>query len=202
MYVPPAFAENDTAVAFEVIEQHGFATLVTIYDGAPFATHLPLLLDRAGGRLLGHVARANPQWQHFATGPVLAIFHGPHAYVSPTWYQPAPDQVPTWNYVAVHVRGRAQVLPPGPETVNVVERLSAQYEPDGTYVVDPSADGIQRLARAIVAFTIEIDEVITKLKLSQNRSPEDRAAVQQRLAAGADPDGRNVAAWMKRRGLR
>jgi len=201
MYIPTHFAAPDLDTGLEVIDRYGFATLVTVADGLPFATHLPLLLDRQRGprgSLLGHVARANPQWRHLDPGqPVLAIFAGPHAFVSPSWYAPRPENVPTWNYVAVHVRGRPRLLDGGADTLAVVERLTAQYDTSG-YHPDVEGETIQRMSRGIVAFAIEIDEVLTKLKLSQNRTAEDRDEVERRLAAGDDDDARGVASWMQR----
>jgi transcriptional regulator len=200
MYIPSHFAAVDPALGVEIIEQHGFAALVTVHDGVPFATHLPLLFDRRGvhGTLVGHVARANPQWQQFELGqPVLAIFIGPHSYVSPTWYAPRPDNVPTWNYVAVHVRGRPRLVADGAPTLDVVQRLSTRYDSAG-YQVDTDSESMKKLSRGIVAFEIEISEILTKLKLSQNRPAADRAEVTHRLAASDDRDAQAVAAWMAR----
>jgi transcriptional regulator len=200
MYIPSHFAASDSQLGLDIIDQHSFATLVTVHDGLPFATHLPLLLDRRGphGTLVGHVARANPQWQQLEPGqPVLAVFAGPHAYVSPTWYAPRPENVPTWNYVAVHVRGRPRLLPAGAPTLDVVSRLSARHDGRG-YEVDTDGDAMQKLSRAIVAFEIEIDEILTKLKLSQNRPAADQAEVARQLAASDDPGARDVASWMAR----
>jgi transcriptional regulator len=193
MYVPPHFASDDDALAAEVIARHGFATLVTSGEAGPFASHVPLLLD--GRRLLGHVARANPQWRDLERGPVLAIFHGPHAYVSSRCYAPRPDGVPTWNYVAVHVRGAARLLPAGDETLAVVERLTAQYDPGAPR---PEPEAALRLSRAIVGFEIAMDQVTTKLKLSQNRSAADFNAVVDDLASSDDASARDVATWMRR----
>src|SRR5215211_144800 len=103
MYIPPHFAESVLPKLHEAIERYSFATLVSGSEGDLFASHLPLLVDRnqgPQGTLVGHMARANPQWRAAAGKEVMAIFHGPHAYISPTWYQ-APEVVPTWNYVAV-----------------------------------------------------------------------------------------------------
>src|SRR5262245_51222170 len=112
MYVPPAFQESDRSKLFDFVEAHSFGLLVSQLDGQLFATHLPLLVDRhsaAQGRLVGHVARANPQWRELADQQVLVVFSGPHAYVSPRWYE-AENVVPTWNYVAVHAYGRCQLI--------------------------------------------------------------------------------------------
>src|SRR4051812_36029868 len=102
MYVPTAFAETDPAKLHDFIEAHSFGLLVSAPGGVPVATHLPLLLERSTGPhgcLVGHVARANPQWEGLDGKPVLAVFSGPHAYVSPAWYE-SENVVPTWNYVA------------------------------------------------------------------------------------------------------
>jgi len=118
MYLPKPFREDDPARLHALIRAHGFATLISERDGEPFASHLPLLLDAERGprgTLLGHMARANPQWRSFDQGrAALAIFHGPHCYVSPSWYANAPA-VPTWNYAAVHAYGRPRVLEDGGE---------------------------------------------------------------------------------------
>jgi len=105
MYIQSNFVETDQHKLHDFIERQSFVTLVSNDGGEPVASHLPLLLDRdhgPHGRLIGHMARANPQWQSADNQSVLAIFHGPHAYISPTWYE-AVNVVPTWNYVAVHV---------------------------------------------------------------------------------------------------
>src|SRR5262245_59726970 len=127
MYIPTAFRAKDRAALYDLIERHGFGTLVTIVDGSPFATHLPLVLDRTRDVLLGHVARANPHW-HTMNGPseALVIFQGPHAYVSPSWYTTAPA-VPTWNYAAVHVYGVPRLLDEA-GLIDLLGRLVDQYE--------------------------------------------------------------------------
>src|SRR2546421_8219004 len=112
MYIPAAFAEPDLTKLHEFVEQNSFSLLVSMVDGLPFATHLPFLLERTAGRqgtLVGHVARANPQWRELAGQTALAIFSGPHAYISPTWYE-AQRVVPTWNYTAVHASGRVEII--------------------------------------------------------------------------------------------
>src|SRR6187455_2668099 len=104
MYTPAAFAENDLTKLHDAIERYSFGMLITQENGAPVGTHIPFLLDRNGGPngcLIGHMARANEQWKHADGSTVLAVFSGPHTYISPTWYEAA-NTVPTWNYVAVH----------------------------------------------------------------------------------------------------
>src|SRR5262245_38419035 len=112
MYIPGPYQVNDSGRLCSFLRRHSFATLITHDGAAPFASHLPMLLRDEGGRrtLLSHMARANPQWKHFASGAeVLVIFQGPHGYVSPSWYETMPA-VPTWNYAVVHAYGVATVL--------------------------------------------------------------------------------------------
>src|SRR4051794_35885289 len=112
MYVPAHFEQTDLATLHAFIEDHSFGLLTSMLDGRLFASHLPFLLDRQAGpfgSLLGHVAKANPQWRQLAGQEVFVVFSGPHAYVSPTWYE-AEHVVPTWNYVAVHAYGRCRLI--------------------------------------------------------------------------------------------
>lgn len=198
MYVPGHFRVEERDRLFDWMDRWDFATVVTVPDGIPFASHLPLLLDRAAGdhgTLLGHMARANPQWRHFADGKeVLAIFHGPHAYVSPTWYATVPN-VPTWNYATVHVYARARLIDEPAEVHALLDRLSRRYE-SVWQMADQGERYLQGMVRGVVGFALEITRIEGKAKLSQNRKPEDRAAVAQRLSRSDDPVARDVAAMM------
>ena len=178
MYIPSHFRESDERVLAEFIDAYAFGTLVTIERGVPFASHVPFLHDREARTLHAHVARANPQWQHFATRPdVLVMFQGPHGYVSPTWY--AEPGVPTWNYTAVHVYGRGRVLDDAAATGRHVEKLAARFERGSAAPWVPEYD--PRMLAGIVGIEIAIGEIQGKFKLSQNRSAEDRAGVVARL---------------------
>jgi transcriptional regulator len=185
MYVPKAFREDDVARLHGFLRAWSFALLVTNVDGESVATHLPFVLDGAGapqGRLIGHVARANPHWQSFdGTRQALAVFSGPHAYVSPTWYTTAPA-VPTWNYAAIHVYGRPRVLE-GPEaTRDAVARLVTEHDP-AWRLADQPAEFIAGMLRGIVAFEMPIERLEGKLKLSQNRPAADRPGILRALRA-------------------
>jgi transcriptional regulator len=186
MYRPAAFREDDPAVLREIIDAHPFATLVTVTGGAPFATPLPFVRD--GDALLGHVARANPQWRHFGAAEALVVFSGPHAYVSPRWYASA-DNVPTWNYVAVHVYGVPEIIPAGPVVRAMAARFDPEWRMDGAFA--------ESLLPAIVGIRIPMTRVEGKLKLSQNRDRPDAEGARAALAEG-DPEARAVAAWMGR----
>ena len=159
MYVPPHFAVSDPARLLDLIERHSFGVLVSQVDGLPFATHLPFLLDRAAGThgsLVGHVARANPQWHEIAGQTALVVFSGPHAYVSPTWYEAA-NVVPTWNYVAVHAYGRVELIEDPAALLDIVRRSVSVYEANmpRPWVLDGSPTFVDRLLRQIVGFSVQ-----------------------------------------------
>ena len=204
MYIPKHF-EGSEADGREIMKAHSWALLSTAdEEAAPVCTHLVLQWEDDGtahGSLIGHMARANDHWKLFARGtPSLALFWGPHAYVSPTWYTPG-TKVPTWNYVTVHAYGRPQIIEDTAGALNVLSRLAARYEGTG-----PDAWGLGRLppgnaaaqTRNIVAFRLPLTRVETKLKLSQNRELEDRHNVIARLEASDSQDSQATAAWMKR----
>jgi transcriptional regulator len=192
MYNPASFAVDDRTKLHDFIAQHSFATLVSFDGTTPFASHIPLLIDRdAGthGRLVGHVARANPQWKHAAERQVLAIFHGPHAYVSPAWYEAA-NVVPTWNYVAVHASGTLRIVEQRDELRQIVARMVDVYESS------QDAGFIDRLLESIVGFTIEIERLAGKWKLSQNHPPERREKVRLALQQSGRAEDQQLAALM------
>ncbi len=206
MYVPQHFEAPDRAWCHRLIEAESFGTLIGADPaGAPFATHLPFLLDTDRGplgTLLGHVARPNPQWRSFADGrPVLAIFTGPHAYVSPAWYAVHPS-VPTWNYVAVHASGVPAVIEEPARVTALLARLVQTHEAGRSdpWAMDSlPAEYLAGMLRGIVAFEIPIDRLEGKAKLSQNRSAADQARVRDALTAAGDPLAAAVAALMAER---
>lgn len=196
MYIPKHFAVDDPEWIRAFMEAYRFATLVGIRDGEPFATHLPLLYDPQPapyGTIRGHVARANPHWQAFETSPQLAIFQGPHGYVSPTWYQSSAPAVPTWNYTAVHAYGRAHVLEDLDGIREVLRRLTDREERglQPRYSLENlDAEYVEHMVRQIVAFEMPLVRLEAKAKLSQNRTPEERRRV-------ADTLGGDVKAFME-----
>jgi transcriptional regulator len=186
MYIPKHFVETEERTLWQLIDDHSFGTLLTVTDGQPFASHVPFLVD-PGKRLLScHVARANPQWREIGTSsPVLAIFAGPHGYISPTWY--AEGGVPTWNYAVVHVHGEARTIDDAEHTRRHVEALAAKFERGRAAPWVPDYD-VRRLA-GIVGIEIRVATLEGKFKLSQNRSATDRARVVAALqATGRDDD--------------
>jgi transcriptional regulator len=198
MYIPTAFRVDDRAALYDLIERYGFATLVTLLDGTPFATHLPILLDRTRGVLLGHVARANPHGRALGGGAeALLIFQGPHAYVSPSWYTTAPA-VPTWNYAAVHVYGVPRLLDEA-GLLDLLDRLVSKYESgrERPWTMDLPPDYLKKMVQAIVGFEVPMTRVEGKFKLNQNRSAEDRAGVIGALRGG-DAEEQALAEFMAR----
>ncbi len=200
MYVPAHFRVDNPAELRRFMRAHSFATLVTADgSGTPFATHLPLLVEEDDGpggalSLRSHVARANPHWRHFLTteAETLAIFHGPHALVHANWYDSAPN-VPTWNYAVAHAYGRARVIEDAATARGIAYRLVAQHTPD-LRAIPPEFEA--RLLAAVVTFEIPVARVEGKQKLSQNKTPADRANVARELAASPDETDRRMAALM------
>jgi transcriptional regulator len=187
MYTPKHFEQTDARALWDFIDAHAFGTLLTVVDGRPFASHLPFLAHREAGLLHCHVARANPQWLELESSPLaLAIFAGPHGYVSPTWYAQE-GGVPTWNYVVVHAHGAASIVDDLEHKRRHVEALAARYERGREAPWVPQYDA-GRLG-GIVGIEIRIDTLEGKFKLSQNRSAADRAGVvAQLLASGREDD--------------
>lgn len=203
MYTPRAFAETDLAHLDALVAADPFPTLVTHEDGAPFASHLPVLYRRDGDAVLveGHWAKPNPQ----ARGgtEALLIVHGPHAYVSPSWY---PDKeiaarVPTWNYAVAHLHGRLERYDDEASLADLISRLTARFEAtvgsDWRYEHDREDHRVQ--LRGIVGFRFVPSRIELKFKLNQNHPEANRRAVIDALDAQATPDARDIAAMMRAR---
>jgi transcriptional regulator len=200
VYIPQHFKQTNSERISALIESNAFGNLITAPDGVPFVSHLPFILDPSAGskgRLLCHMARANPQWQHFSSGhEVLAVFQGPHAYVSPSWY--SSPGVPTWNYAVVHLRGIPRLIESAPELEALVERLTHIYESQMPNACKRYLSGGQhkKLLLAIVGVEIEITDIQAKFKLSQNRSREDQQNVIEKLDESSNQTDVALAALM------
>ena len=202
MYEPPAFVIDDAAEIDRLIERYPFGVLVTAgADGFPSATHLPMLAqrDERGIRLIGHIARANPQSKAIRSGaPALAVFTGAHAYISPSWYQPPYPQVPTWNYATVQARGYLRVAEdPQAILASLTERFEARFERPWEFAkLDRSF--VDRQVRGIAAFELLVERVDGKAKLGQNEEARDAAGAIAGLRASDDPIERACAEEMQR----
>lgn len=203
MYLPKRYAEENPEAIDALIQGNGFATMVTSADGEPLATHLPMELvrDTTGRRVLeGHVSRANPHWRTLEAGArVLCIFGGPHTYISPTWYDH--ENVPTWNYMVVHIWGTAQLVEDPADVRALLTRLSRRYEdtPGGFAVDRMTPEYYAKEVRGIVAFRIKVERVEAAFKLSQNRNATDHANIVRQLEARGDEPSRGVARAMRDR---
>ncbi len=202
LYQPSHFAVVERAELSALMRERPLATLVSVAEGEPSFTHLPLEVEESEGRLrlLGHVARANPHWSRWGErAAVTAIFHGPDGYVSPRWYA-VREAVPTWNYVVVHATGRITLTHDSAEKERILKALIDRHDADYRRQWDELPETYREgMKRAIVGLTIDVERLEGKFKLSQNRPPRDRAAVRAAHAAAAPPV--SLAEWMGRLGI-
>jgi transcriptional regulator len=203
MYQPPQFRSEDPAIAAELMRRHPFATLISTDDtGFPFVTHLPLHLEERDSRfiLLGHCAKPNPHWRYLQARPeALVTFMGPHAYLSPRVY-PDLQRVPSWNYLTVQCRVRAQLVEEPAAKDALLKKLIGDHEP--AYAAQWRSLGEEyahKMLAGIVGFELAVEQWTCKLKLNQHR-PEAYAGMQQAYEAGNE-DERELGAWMKRLGM-
>lgn len=204
MYIPEFNRLKDTAVAVAYMQANPFAIVVSSGEGSPFATHIPVLVTEAAGGILlrGHVARANSHWKILEQErETLTIFHGPHAYISPSLYG-SRESVPTWNYAAVHAYGRARVFHDREALTDVLLETIAQFEQ--AYLEqwrDLNENYRAKMLDNIVGFEIPVDRLEAKFKLSQNRPRADQSRIIQSLESSADSAISGVAKLMKDQGL-
>jgi transcriptional regulator len=205
MYNPESFKESDAEGVSAFVAQYSFGMLITVSDGMPTVSHLPLIFDPipgSGGKLSGHLARANPQWQHLLSGKdVLVVFSGPHAYVSPSWY--TQTGVPTWNYTVVHMRGKPRVIDDTIELEALLDRQTRIYEESKAdpWRPDFKVEPFSRLTEKIVGFEIVVGDIEAKFKLSQNRPAADQHNVIDRLKASGHQVEAELAGMMLERVL-
>jgi transcriptional regulator len=204
VYLPPAFTEARPEVLVEHIERYDFGLLVSHGGAGLVASHIPFLIERDGEQLhvQGHLARPNPQVADLRRGgEVLAIFHGPHAYISPNWYASGPS-VPTWNYVDVHAYGTVQLVEDGEWLRRFLARLSERHEvrnPVAWQMQDLPEAYVGTMLKGIIGLDIAVTRLEGKYKLSQNRPAADRPGVIGALEAQNDPGAHAVARLMRKR---
>jgi transcriptional regulator len=172
MYIPHYYKNENITEVKEFLRQNSFGILVNTMDDRPWATHIPLELDvdhNGKDVLMGHIAKANPQWKNFKGHPeVLCIFNGPHSYVSSSWYQE--EEVPTWNYIAVHIYGKLRIIE-GDALLRHLKKLVDKYEQASEYPmrIEDLSKNTMKQVRGVVGFQIEIDQIQAAYKLSQGR---------------------------------
>jgi predicted FMN-binding regulatory protein PaiB/threonine/homoserine/homoserine lactone efflux protein len=204
VYLPPAFTEARLEVLTEHIERHDFGLLVSHGAHGLVASHIPFLIERDGKQLHlhGHLARPNPQIGDLASGSeVLAIFHGPHAYISPKWYQSGPA-VPTWNYIDVHAYGTVRLVDDVGWLRQLLDRLSERHEagnPSPWRMQDLPEPYLKGMLKGIIGLEIAVTRLEGKYKLSQNRPAADRSGVIAALEEQSGEDARDVARLMRER---
>ena len=204
VYLPPAFTEKSPNVLMDHIQRYDFGLLVSHGAAGLVTSHIPFLIERDGEQLHlhGHLARPNPQVADLARGgEVLAIFHGPHAYISPNWYATGPS-VPTWNYVDVHAYGTMQLVEDDEWLRGFLARLSERHEarnPVAWRMQDLPEAYVGTMLKGIIGLDIAVTRLEGKYKLSQNRPAADRPGVIAALEAQTDPDSRAVARLMRDR---
>jgi transcriptional regulator len=204
VYLPPAFTETRDDILLAHIERHDFGLLVTHGATGLIASQIPFLAERRGGTLYlqAHIARANPQTADLdGAGEALAIFPGPHAYISPGWYEAGPA-VPTWNYASVHAYGPARSIADPAWLRDLVRRLSARHEAREPAAWDMQAlpeAYLQSMLNGIIGIEIAVTRLDGKFKLSQNRPAADRPRIIAALQRRADPESDAVAQLMRER---
>lgn len=199
MFIPKYFQVNDMDEVLSFMQQHSFVTVVTTKKGKPIATHVPVQLVKEGEDyyITGHVAYGNPQWRTFeASEHVLVMFQGPHAYISSSWY--GHENVPTWNYQAVHVYGQATILNESALQQDLA-RLLEKYEGHREQPVlweTLSPELLASQLKGIVGFKIKVEEIEAAYKMSQNRNAEDYGRVVEQLREDGQPQAQQVAEVM------
>ena len=203
MYNPSHFEETRTDVMHELMRQYPLATVIASTAAGLVADHIPLqvvMTDEKKGKLIGHVAHANPLWQIDPETELLIVFQGAQCYISPNWYASKPSSggkvVPTWNYAVVHVRGKLKALHEAHEILPILNALTQRHESSQAHpwsVNDAPPDYIEKLLGAIVGFEIDITHMQGKWKVSQNRLEQDRASTSAALMQLADTNARVMA---------
>jgi len=203
MYLPRAFAESDLAALDDLIARDNFITLITVRDNTPVTSHVPVLYRRDGDQveLRGHWARPNPQSRH--AGRALAIVHGPHAYVSRSWYpdKEAAARVPTWNYALANLDGELITYDDEASLAAIVDDLTRQHEArvGSHWRYERQREDHRSQLRGIIGFRIAVDRITLKFKLNQNHPVANRAAVATQLAGQSRESSRDVAVLMRER---
>jgi transcriptional regulator len=204
VYIPEHFRVRDHAIEMAFMRANPFAILISSTESGPFATHLPTVIRETAGQVVirGHVAKANPHWRHLEQQPsCMTIFHGPHAYVSTSNYT-ARENVPTWNYGAVHVYGNARVFASAEDLQGVLHELIGTFEPAyGEQWASVSDAYRDRMLSHIVGFEIAVCRIEGKLKLSQNRTKEEQQNVIESLGKADDTAVSGTARLMREQGL-
>ena len=199
MYIPKHFQIHDEEIIYDFVKEYSFATLFSQHNGEPYATHLPLTLNKSENALYGHFARPNEQWRDIGNQQVLVVFQGPHCYISPSWYETL-MAVPTWNYISIHIYGRLETIENKNiifdslnEMVNKYEKLDSSYNLNNI-----DSKFMEGMTKGIVAFKINITKIEAKAKLSQNHPVERQELVIKQLENSSEQNNLLIASLMKK----
>ena len=201
MFIPKIYENQNLEEVKQFIQENSFGILVTQQNGKSLATHIPLELSKNhDGKdvLVGHIAKANPQWYNFKDeGEILAIFNGPHSYVSSSWYDF--EEVPTWNYIAVHVYGKVKIIE-GEALYKSLKELMEKYEKPSKkpMKIEDMSKKTMRQINGIIGFEIEITDIQAAFKLSQNRDDKNHTAIVDELKKTNNPGSKAIAEQMKK----
>jgi len=201
MYVPRHFAATGRQEMIAFMQKYSFATIVSLTDGLPVATHLPFVVTVEHDKvwLSAHFARANRQWEQLSGGKCLVIFQEPHAYISPVHYEKE-QSVPTWNYIAVHAYGNPQIVEAQTEKLDLLGKMILQYEPAYNVQWQRLPDDYKmRMLNGIVVFRMHITDIQASYKLSQNKTFRERQDIIDTLSQSEATPGRDIADYMARR---
>lgn len=201
MYIPPYYKENDEHKLIEFMQAYNFATLISTDGSTITATHLPFVIEKRKDKLVlvSHMARANPQWNSFVANEVMVIFQGPHAYISPSHYEKQ-QNVPTWNYIAVHASGKTRIISEPQDVMDLMERTIHNFEKkfyEQWKTLSP--DYINGMLKAIVAFEIDVTKLEGKFKLSQNKTKNEQQNIIFALEKSKDSGENELSKEMKKK---
>ena len=196
MFIPDIYKNENQEEINDFLEKNSFGILINQTDGKLWATHIPLVLDinKNGKQILfGHISKENPQWKSFADNDeILAVFSGPHSYLSSSWYDH--ENVPTWNYIAVHVYGKIKIIE-GEAVIESLKKLVDKYEQksENPIRIEDLSKKTMRQTNGIVAFEIEINEIQAQHKLSQNRDKKNKDNIISQLKKTQSPEANAIA---------
>jgi transcriptional regulator len=198
MHIPKLYREEDREIILEFLKKNNFPALVTHDREKLIATHLPVEIVELGEDKLAiysHMSRVNPQWKSFGDQEAMLIFQGPHTYISPTWYDHV--NVPTWNYMNVHVYGKARVVD-GKELKSTLSRLVAQHEAHSEYRMETLPEGYaEKEMKGAIGFVVDVTRIEAGYKLSQNRNDRDHENIIKELELRGDAESAGVAEGMR-----
>ena len=200
MYIPKNFLITDEQEAISFMQRYSFATVVTVADGTPSATHLPFVVSQRNGKIIltSHFAKANPQATEVINGKPLVIFAEPHAYISPKHYEQE-NSVPTWNYIAIHAYGTATLIESPQDKTVLLEQTIQFYEPEYLKQWAKMPEDFKfKMMQGIVGFEIIVDDLQAKKKLSQNKTEKERENIIAELSVKSDSTERDLAVYMSK----